>query len=134
MGTGAGRYVGQAVDNTNPLRRDTVVIPAYSYLILRFVTDNREYSRFSILQRSYLPEQLVSGHSIAIWRGTWPQVSLCSSTVCHRNLRSSTSRQLLSTSVHLDSHRSLDGLLDELSIYVPHFGHYFLCSKQNSCC
>lgn len=43
MGTGAGRYIGQTLNNTNPLRRDTVLIPAYSYLVLRFVTDNREY-------------------------------------------------------------------------------------------
>ncbi|KAF8524707.1 multicopper oxidase 2A [Hysterangium stoloniferum] len=40
MGTGAGRYVGQAIDDPNPLRRDTVLIPAYSYMVLRFVTDN----------------------------------------------------------------------------------------------
>ncbi|KAI0063937.1 hypothetical protein BV25DRAFT_374174 [Artomyces pyxidatus] len=40
MGSGEGRYVGQALDTTNPLRRDTVLIPAYSWLVLRFVTDN----------------------------------------------------------------------------------------------
>ena len=43
MGVGTGRYHGQALNNTNPLRRDTVLIPASSYLVLRFVTDNREY-------------------------------------------------------------------------------------------
>ena len=43
LGVGAGQYIGQALNNTNPLRRDTLVIPAYSYLVLRFVTDNREY-------------------------------------------------------------------------------------------
>lgn len=42
MGTGAGRYIGQPLNSTNPLRRDTVLIPAYSYLVLRFVTDNRK--------------------------------------------------------------------------------------------
>jgi hypothetical protein len=41
MGTGPGRYTGQALNNTNPLRRDTVVIPAYNWLVLRFITDNR---------------------------------------------------------------------------------------------
>ncbi|KAF8589084.1 multicopper oxidase [Ramaria rubella] len=40
MGSGLGRYTGQAVNNTNPLRRDTVLIPAYSWMVLRFVTDN----------------------------------------------------------------------------------------------
>jgi iron transport multicopper oxidase len=42
MGTQAGRYVGQQLNNTNPLRRDTVLIPAYSFLVLRFAVDNRE--------------------------------------------------------------------------------------------
>jgi len=40
MGTGAGRYIGQQLNSTNPLRRDTILIPAYSYMVLRFVTDN----------------------------------------------------------------------------------------------
>jgi hypothetical protein len=42
MGTGGGRYIGQALNNTNPLRRDTILIPAYSYMVLRFVVDNRK--------------------------------------------------------------------------------------------
>jgi len=50
MGSGDGRYTGQALNNTNPLRRDTVLIPAYSYLVMRFVTDNRESLRFFVLQ------------------------------------------------------------------------------------
>ncbi|THH31935.1 hypothetical protein EUX98_g2246 [Antrodiella citrinella] len=40
MGVGAGRYIGQALNEVNPLRRDTVLIPAYSWTILRFITDN----------------------------------------------------------------------------------------------
>lgn len=40
MGMGAGRYIGQGLNEVNPLRRDTVLIPAYSWTILRFVTDN----------------------------------------------------------------------------------------------
>ncbi|KAI0063945.1 hypothetical protein BV25DRAFT_1801547 [Artomyces pyxidatus] len=40
MGSGPGRYTGQALNATNPLRRDTVLIPAYNWLVLRFVTDN----------------------------------------------------------------------------------------------
>ncbi|KAA1477561.1 multicopper oxidase 2A [Dentipellis sp. KUC8613] len=40
MGAGAGRYTGQTLDDKNPLRRDTVLIPAYSWLVLRFVSDN----------------------------------------------------------------------------------------------
>ena len=42
MGTGAGRYTGQELNTTSPLRRDTIVIPAYSWLVLRFITDNRK--------------------------------------------------------------------------------------------
>ncbi|KAF8489093.1 multicopper oxidase 2A [Russula emetica] len=40
MGSGAGRYIGQELNATSPLRRDTVLIPAYSWVVLRFVTDN----------------------------------------------------------------------------------------------
>jgi len=40
VGAGAGRYTGQALNATDPLRRDTVLIPAYTFLVLRFVTDN----------------------------------------------------------------------------------------------
>ncbi|KAI0261865.1 multicopper oxidase 2A [Gloeopeniophorella convolvens] len=40
MGSGAGRYIGQALNATAPLRRDTILIPAYSWTVLRFVTDN----------------------------------------------------------------------------------------------
>ena len=41
MGADVGRYQGQTLNSTNPLRRDTMLIPAYSYMVLRFVTDNR---------------------------------------------------------------------------------------------
>ena len=47
MGSGAGRYIGQELNAASPLRRDTVLIPAYSWVVLRFVTDNREYSSFT---------------------------------------------------------------------------------------
>jgi len=45
LGTGEGNYQpGQAnlttQTNTNPMRRDTFVIPAYSWGVVRFVTDN----------------------------------------------------------------------------------------------
>lgn len=40
MGTGAGRYTGQELNATSPLRRDTILIPAYSWVVLRFITDN----------------------------------------------------------------------------------------------
>ncbi|CAL1697520.1 unnamed protein product [Somion occarium] len=40
MGTGSGRYIGQPLNTKSPLRRDTVLIPAYSWMILRFITDN----------------------------------------------------------------------------------------------
>ncbi|KZT51910.1 multicopper oxidase [Calocera cornea HHB12733] len=40
MGTGDGRYQGQSFNLTNPMRRDTTLIPAYSWVALRFVTDN----------------------------------------------------------------------------------------------
>jgi len=40
VAAGAGRYIGQPLDNPNPLRRDTFLVPPYSYFVLRFVTDN----------------------------------------------------------------------------------------------
>ncbi|KAL8291388.1 hypothetical protein RQP46_002366 [Phenoliferia psychrophenolica] len=40
MGTGAGRYQGQALDTVNPLRRDTILFKAYSWTVFRFVADN----------------------------------------------------------------------------------------------
>jgi Multicopper oxidase len=47
MGSGAGRYNGQELNATSPLQRDTVLIPAYSWTVLRFVTDNRERPSFT---------------------------------------------------------------------------------------
>ncbi len=47
MGSGAGRYNGQELNATSPLRRDTVLIPAFSWMVLRFVTDNRERPSFT---------------------------------------------------------------------------------------
>jgi len=40
MGRGEGRYIGQELNTTSPLARDTILIPAYSWLVLRFITDN----------------------------------------------------------------------------------------------
>ncbi|KDQ55438.1 multicopper oxidase [Jaapia argillacea MUCL 33604] len=40
MDIGVGRYQGGAFNNTNPMMRDTFVIPAYSHAIIRFVADN----------------------------------------------------------------------------------------------
>jgi len=40
VGTGVGKYQGQALNATNPLRRDTVLMPAYTWTVLRFVADN----------------------------------------------------------------------------------------------
>ncbi|GJE96110.1 multicopper oxidase [Phanerochaete sordida] len=40
VGSGAGRYIGQPLNGTNALRRDTVLIKAYHWTALRFVTDN----------------------------------------------------------------------------------------------
>src|SRR6267142_2809035 len=54
MGEGAGRYSGQELNATSPLRRDTILIPANSWVILRFVTDNRESSLFSLELRDVL--------------------------------------------------------------------------------
>ncbi|KAL1948428.1 hypothetical protein VTO73DRAFT_12503 [Trametes versicolor] len=46
VGTGAGRYQHQALDNKAPMLRDTLVIPAYTYTILRFVADNPGFWAF----------------------------------------------------------------------------------------
>ena len=43
MGTGSGIYPGTPFNTTDPLRRDTVLIPPSSWLALRFITDNREF-------------------------------------------------------------------------------------------
>ncbi|KZS96979.1 extracellular multicopper oxidase [Sistotremastrum niveocremeum HHB9708] len=40
VGAGAGRYTGQPLNSTNPMSRDVILIPAYTYVVLRFVTDN----------------------------------------------------------------------------------------------
>ena len=48
MGTGAGRYTGEDFNTTSPLRRDTILIPAFSWVVLRYVTDNREHCLFSL--------------------------------------------------------------------------------------
>ena len=74
MGTGAGRYTGQALNATAPLQRDTVLIPAYSWIVLRFITDNRNLLFLSPLSRQSLicaVTQRACGRSIAISRGIW---------------------------------------------------------------
>ncbi|POY75890.1 hypothetical protein BMF94_0973 [Rhodotorula taiwanensis] len=40
MGQGAGRYTGQALNEVNPMRRDTALFPAYTYAVIRFIADN----------------------------------------------------------------------------------------------
>jgi len=40
MGTGDGTYANQSLTPTNPLSRDTQIMPAASWTVLRFVTDN----------------------------------------------------------------------------------------------
>ncbi|CAL1697521.1 unnamed protein product [Somion occarium] len=68
MGTGSGRYIGQPLNTKSPLRRDTVLIPAYSWMILRFITDNHL-------------SKLAYGLSTVISHGIWPLVYSCRSTV-----------------------------------------------------
>ncbi|KAH9934150.1 multicopper oxidase-domain-containing protein [Fomitopsis serialis] len=46
MDGGDGRWQGQTPNNTTPMLRDTVVIPAYTWMILRFVADNPGYWAF----------------------------------------------------------------------------------------
>lgn len=40
VGQGPGRYTGQALNGKNPMRRDTVLIEPYSWMAMRFVSDN----------------------------------------------------------------------------------------------
>jgi FtsP/CotA-like multicopper oxidase with cupredoxin domain len=44
MSQGDGRWTGDTstLNTTNPMRRDTIVIPSYGHIVLRFATDNRE--------------------------------------------------------------------------------------------
>ncbi|KAI0942998.1 hypothetical protein AcV7_002262 [Taiwanofungus camphoratus] len=46
MADGDGRYQGEKVNNTTPMLRDTVVIPAYTWMILWFEADNPGYWAF----------------------------------------------------------------------------------------
>ncbi|KAL6309474.1 multicopper oxidase [Sparassis latifolia] len=46
LNSGAGDYTDEAIMNTTPMLRDTVVIPAYSWIFLRFVADNAGYWAF----------------------------------------------------------------------------------------
>ncbi len=68
MGSGAGRYNGQELNATSPLRRDTVLIPAYSWVVLRFVTDNREHIHhlFGIDRLIHSP-LLTSNRKAGVW-------------------------------------------------------------------
>jgi len=45
---GVGRYIGQRLNATAPMRRDTVTIPRYSWMALRFTTDNPGVSHFQL--------------------------------------------------------------------------------------
>lgn len=39
----SGFYADSSTLNvTNPMRRDTIVIPAYGHAVIRLITDNRE--------------------------------------------------------------------------------------------
>lgn len=50
---GVGRYVGQALNFHNPMRRDTVTLQGYSWTVLRFTTDNPGV-RFTMIAREDL--------------------------------------------------------------------------------
>lgn len=41
VASGPGRYIGQSLDNPDAFRRDTFLVPPWSYYVIRFVTDNR---------------------------------------------------------------------------------------------
>ncbi|KIY46889.1 hypothetical protein FISHEDRAFT_46424 [Fistulina hepatica ATCC 64428] len=43
MGSGAGRYIGQDLNATNPMRRDTFNVPRFSWMVIRIVTDMPGY-------------------------------------------------------------------------------------------
>jgi Multicopper oxidase len=84
MGSGSGRYTGQELNTTSPLARDTILIPAYSWMVLRFITDNREHSLPAPFNWNYviysthifvpvfpfLPKRAF-GRSTATLRGIW---------------------------------------------------------------
>ncbi|TDL26288.1 multicopper oxidase 2A [Rickenella mellea] len=40
VGEGAGTYTNQKLNSNNPLSRDTIIIPASSWVVLRFIGDN----------------------------------------------------------------------------------------------
>ena len=101
MATGAGRYQGQALNSINPLRyasifllsffrgltnlassRDTVLFPAYSWTVIRFVADNpyaelvQDICYVTLIS---LLGSVVHGLSIVISLGTCRRVCSCSS-------------------------------------------------------
>jgi FtsP/CotA-like multicopper oxidase with cupredoxin domain len=43
VGTGAGQYHGQALGGANPMRRDTFLVPAYTWGAFRVVLDHAGY-------------------------------------------------------------------------------------------
>ena len=61
MGAAQGRYIGQTLNEQNPIRRDTFLIPAYSWMIIRFVTDNRACLFPAALPPAF-PHHLASGY------------------------------------------------------------------------
>ncbi|EIM90555.1 multi-copper oxidase [Stereum hirsutum FP-91666 SS1] len=46
MGSGVGRYIGTPLNSTNPMRRDTFLVPAFSWIVVRIITDNPGYWAF----------------------------------------------------------------------------------------
>ncbi|TBU24763.1 multicopper oxidase [Dichomitus squalens] len=46
VGQGDGRFQGQTINNTLPMLRDTLVIPAYTHAVLRFTGDNPGFWAF----------------------------------------------------------------------------------------
>ncbi|KAH9927903.1 Cupredoxin [Epithele typhae] len=46
MGSGAGRFQNQTLTDKTPMLRDTLVIPAYTWTVLRFVGDNPGFWAF----------------------------------------------------------------------------------------
>ncbi|TBU36864.1 Cupredoxin [Dichomitus squalens] len=63
VGQGDGRFQGQTINNTLPMLRDTLVIPAYTHAVLRFTGDNPGFWAF----HCHIQWHMCAGHTVAIW-------------------------------------------------------------------
>jgi hypothetical protein len=96
VGTGAGQYQGQALGGANPMRRDTFLVPAYTWGAFRVVLDHAGYWARECSLRTddgCGADALTRAQCTATSPGTWPAAGSCRSSRsprrrCSRRARS----------------------------------------------